>query len=575
MAKIHSLRISNFRSIKGFEQVFGSSDFICIIGRGDSGKTTILDAISYVLSPHWNLSILDTDFYECNVDESIEIEVSVYDLPPNLIREDKYGLYIRGLNPGDYSIHDEIQDEHVALLTIKLCVSRDLEPTWHVVNSRQEPVEIKARDRAKLNVFLVSDYIDRHFSWNRGNPLYSLLRQEEDWQDEQEKNILIEALREAKNTVDNSSFSHLKNVTERVIENALELGIEIGSASTTIDSRDFLMKDGKVCLHEGKVPFRLKGKGSKRLISIAVQTELSKAGGIILIDEIEHGLEPDRVQHLTKTLRDNNQGQIFITTHSRDVLVELGAQNLFLMRKEANSLQKISSDNDFQKCVRNNPEAFFAKSILVCEGATEIGICRALNDYRIQKGKQSAAIKGIRFVDGTGSELVNYVRRFQELGYNTCLFCDSDDNKGVNPQKDELSELGITIVDCSSDNSIEMQFFDDLPWPGVQDLVKYHLNEAETSIESLTTSLRTKIPDLSENWLEANSVNTENEVHFVNVRGHLGKISSKDTKKKKAWFKRIDHGIFLGETCCKYLQAMEGKVLKDEFEKLSEWINNA
>ena len=74
MAKIHSLKISNFRGIREFEQFFGGADFICIIGRGDSGKTTILDAISYVLSPHWNLSVLDTDFYDCNVDESIEIE---------------------------------------------------------------------------------------------------------------------------------------------------------------------------------------------------------------------------------------------------------------------------------------------------------------------------------------------------------------------------------------------------------------------------------------------------------------------------------------------------------------------
>ncbi|EKU97770.1 hypothetical protein Lepto7375DRAFT_7010 [Leptolyngbya sp. PCC 7375] len=558
MAKIHSLKISNFRGVREFEQIFGDSAFICIIGRGDSGKTTILDAISYVLSPHWNLSVLDTDFYDCNVDESIEIEASVYDLPTSLIREDKYGLYIRGLNPEDYSIHDEIQDEHEALLSVKLCVSRDLEPVWYVVNSRQEPVEIKARDRAKLNVFLVSDYIDRHFSWNRGNPLYSLLRQEEDWQDEREENILIEALREAKNTVDDSSFSHLSNVTERVIRNASELGIEIDSASTTIDSRDFLMKDGKVCLHEGKVPFRLKGKGSKRLISIAVQTELSKAGGIVLVDEIEHGLEPDRVQHLTKTLRDNNQGQIFITTHSRDVLVELGAQNLFLMHQEADNLKALSTD--LNGCVRSNPEAFFAKSILVCEGATEVGICRALNDYRIEKGEQNASLKGVRFVDGGGTTQVNYARKFIEVGYKVCLFCDSDKAE-INAQKTELSELGIKIVDCSSEKSIEMQIFNDLPWSGIQELINYRLEDVSGSINSITDSLRHKVSDLPGNWLEFDS---------TGVRDSLGEISH-----QKGWFKRIDHGIFLGKTCCQYLQEMEGTTLKNEFTQLSEWIDNA
>ena len=142
MTKIHSLKILNFRGIKAFNQVFRDSDFICIIGRGDSGKTTILDAISCVLSPSWNLSFLDTDFYDCDVENQIEIEVSVYDFPKSLMREDKYGLYIRGLNQQDNTIHDEIEDkiedDYVALITIKLCVNRDLEPTWHIVNNRHQ-----------------------------------------------------------------------------------------------------------------------------------------------------------------------------------------------------------------------------------------------------------------------------------------------------------------------------------------------------------------------------------------------------------------------------------------------------
>jgi putative ATP-dependent endonuclease of the OLD family len=40
---------------------------ICLIGPGDSTKTTILNAIEYALSPKWNLTFTDNDFYQSNV----------------------------------------------------------------------------------------------------------------------------------------------------------------------------------------------------------------------------------------------------------------------------------------------------------------------------------------------------------------------------------------------------------------------------------------------------------------------------------------------------------------------------
>ena len=97
MAKIYSLSIKNFRGINEFHQVF-NSDLICLIGRGDSGKSTILEAISYVLSASWNHSFFDNDFHNCNTNSAIIIEATLKDLPPDLIREDKFGLYLRGLD---------------------------------------------------------------------------------------------------------------------------------------------------------------------------------------------------------------------------------------------------------------------------------------------------------------------------------------------------------------------------------------------------------------------------------------------------------------------------------------------
>ena len=49
MAVLHKLSLRNFRGLKEFDQVFDTG-LTCIIGRGDSGKSTILDAINYVFS---------------------------------------------------------------------------------------------------------------------------------------------------------------------------------------------------------------------------------------------------------------------------------------------------------------------------------------------------------------------------------------------------------------------------------------------------------------------------------------------------------------------------------------------
>ena len=86
MAKIIHLDIKNYRGIRHLPLEFKiDQNLICLIGRGDSGKTTILDAISSALSPSWNLNFYDTDFYNCDHSENIEILVSLIYIPEKLL----------------------------------------------------------------------------------------------------------------------------------------------------------------------------------------------------------------------------------------------------------------------------------------------------------------------------------------------------------------------------------------------------------------------------------------------------------------------------------------------------------
>lgn len=571
MSRIQTLKIKNFRGIKELSLDFGDESIICFIGRGDGGKTTILEAISNVLSSSWNLAFYDTDFYNCDFNSSIEIEATITDFPELLLLEEKYGLYVRSLDTETHEISDEVyldfSNNKKPALTIRLVVDKSLEPKWTVSNTRNhEEKQISASDRAALNCSMVSDYIDRHFSWSKGNPLFSLLKVGKNQEAVGQSNIVIDSLRQAKRKIDEFPFEDLEEVTNLIKNQAAEFGLKISETHTTLDFKELSIKDGRISLHENSIPFRLKGKGSKRLASFAIQSALVKNGGITLVDEIEQGLEPDRVKQLVRTLKNQELSQIFLTTHSREVVTELDSSSLILVLKENNGskilVRKLSTDNDrLQKAVRACSEAFFAKKVIVCEGSTEIGFCRAIDKWRIIKGKEQMSFRDCAYVDGTGNTLIERAKEIQQSGIKTALFCDSDDSS-VNVQKDDLKEAGIDIFECESDMCIEQQVFSDLPWEGVKELLEY----AQTNFpDSFKAAFPGHIATPIKQWQECDELRCKIIAEFK---------AKKDGSAGKKWFKAIHLGEKLGDIVVKYFQEMEKNChLRKSLIKLSDWID--
>lgn len=559
MARIFKLVIKNFRGIREFSHTFDDLNLICLVGRGDSGKTSVLSAILYVLYPNWNLSFYDTDFYNCDIEHPIEIEATLVGVPDELLREDKYGLYIRGIDKKTNAIKDELEDGYEKALTVRLKVEKDLEPKWNIINSRQDSLtEISAYDREKLNAFMVSDYLDGHFYWNKGSPLFSLLKQGENVDISEKDTILIDTIRHAKNKLDSYPFEQFQKVIDILKSKTEEFGIKLSDVSNSIDFKDIFIKDGKISLHDGKIPLRLKGKGSKRLVSIASQMALAESGGIILIDEIEQGLEPDRVKHLVRTLNKDNEGQIFITTHSQGVIEELEVENILILNNVNGMVQCKKSDKKFQGVIRACPEAVYAKKVIVCEGKTEIGICRALDDFRISKGKTNLSALDVVYTGGGGNNLSERALELKKLGLDICVLCDSDE-KNLNDNKKDMKVEGIKIFDWDENNSIEQQVFNDLPWDAIKELIAYQ--ESKPSEESVKDSVNSKAEQkLSKDWKEDDT---------PEIRRALGEAA-----KGSRWFKRIDHGEFLGSVIFKYFDKIKDKTLGKKLQELSGWIDN-
>ncbi|CAA9202940.1 DNA replication and repair protein RecF [Flavobacterium bizetiae] len=557
MAKIHSISISNFRGINKFEQTFGQKNFICLIGRGDSGKTTILEAINLVLSSNWNVTFTDNDFHNQNIQEPIEIIATLYDLPEAIIKETKFGLYLRGIDTATGLINDEIQQNDVAAITIKLSVDDSLEPLWYVINSRlQSDIEIKSSDRNKFNAFLVSDYIDKHFSWSKGSPLYSLLKTDDSAINATA--LILETIREAKNKIDSSAFPDLQGIVENIKTNAQKFGVDLSKVNTTIDFKDIIIKEGKINLHDKNTPVRLKGKGSKRLLSIAIQLELFSLnhGGILLIDEIEQGLESDRVQNLARILKSNDNAQIFITTHSRDVIVELNAEDLFKVSKNSDKLYSFAGSE--QGTLRSSPEAFFAKKIILCEGATEVGIVRGINNFNYSAGDFRFSHNGVRYLDCNGdSKIQRFIEVFKDKEYEILVFCDSDNdgNPAIQTLKKIIKDNNIDSVQCESGKAIEHQIFSDLNFDSVKKIFDLDLLEDKTS---LADTIKARFTGT---WLDDYLLNDNPQ-----IRTAIGIASN-----KKGWFKRIDLGTLVGEICMTSLVEFEGKYLHTMLTDLNNW----
>ncbi|MCP4370577.1 MAG: AAA family ATPase [Deltaproteobacteria bacterium] len=570
MAKIIHLDIKNYRGIKHSSLKFkADQNLICLIGRGDSGKTTILNAISSALSPSWNLNFYDTDFYNCDHNENIEITVSLTDIPEIFLSENKFGLYMRGFKIQNNTIVDdvtleELNENLIAVLTIRLTVGKSLEPQWVVTNTReQEDKPISSADRAHLSCYMISDYVDRHFSWNKGNPLYALLKSTNSDEASDNDLIVIQHLRKAKEEIDKNDFGSLNKATTLIKSQAAELGLDISKASTTLDSRELSIKDGRISLHEVSIPFRLKGKGSKRLASIAIQSVLVHNGGIMLIDEVEQGLEPDRVKQAARSLNGHHAGQIFITTHSRDAIAELGSKALIFFLKD-NNTDNIEiryfdySNEDLQKTIRACPEAFFAKKVIICEGATEVGICRAMDKWRKNKSLEQMSFNDCAYVDGTGNTIVQRINEINEVGIKTALFCDSDLST-INEEKPQWRANGVSIFDCEDTLCLEQQVFKDLKWDGVKCLLQYAQNKHSDSFD---TAFSDYISNPIESWHDTPVLRSK----------IISEFSGGSSGKK--WFKAIHHGEALGEIVFKHVDETEHVThLKTILTGLSDWID--
>ena len=284
----------------------------------------------------------------------------------------------------------------------------------------------------------------------------------------------------------------------------------------------------------------------------------------MLVDEVETALEPHRIRRLLRSLNNDSTGPVITTTHSRLVLEELTAATLYVVRSDGGQTVVHPVPDDLQPVVRACSEALLARKVVVCEGMTELGLLRALDDHWSKSG-ESMGLLGIGLANGNGSDAARRVSALLKLGYPVALFADSD--RRFEPGIDKLEEAGAAVFVWEGSLALEQRMANDLPWDALCQLVNLAIDEwGEDSVKDavqarLANGAAIKSASL-ERWTEL--------VDETDLRTAIGEAAMK--AKGGGWFKRADLGEQLGAVVVEHWDAIEETDLRQKLEALRFWM---
>ncbi len=569
--RIRHLHIENFRGIKSLDWLIPpDKKFVCLIGPGDSGKSSILDALYWTLGERWSLSITDTDYFGGDFENSITIRVVLSDLPTEIRSHWQLGLNLSGINQTGEMAHDPI-DGFEPCVVVQLTIDKEMEPTWSLYRpDGTEPWEtISSGTRRLFSIFKIDDRVDNHLRWTRTSALTKLSDSNRNMSE-----TLANALRAAQDAVSEVIPSSMNTL-------AADIGTQLGKigSGTFPNLKPGLdisgsASSGILALFDGDIPLTNFGLGTRRLAAIATQEMAAAGKSVILVDEIEYGLEPHRLVHLLKHLRSEaRHEQVFVTTHSAIAIEQLDSADLAVIAlvDGAMSAQFVPHDLDFaQATLRGSPSAFLAKKIIVTEGKTEIGLLIGLIEswdaLASENGTATSSALGVAIADGKGSNAPSRAIVLSKLGYDVSLFVDND-NRTMDSEITEANSHSVMVFRWDEGKCTESQLIETLDAQNLTDLLRLACNTrgdfATVKSDLLNFSLEgPRIPDLQVgNWLID-----------ANFTIHSARTLISNAARKSKWFKDIGYGILLSQFVLERYEQLSVEPFGVELNRLREYL---
>jgi putative ATP-dependent endonuclease of OLD family len=456
----------------------------CLIGPGDSGKSTILSAICTLLAPYPLQQASEFDYYRRNVCAGFSIEAFIGGFDPASLSSDGVIPTLWGwLNGQPAPLPDEGGAEPVLHCSVR--VTSDLELIHEVVGEEGQPQPFKVSLRKKLLLARLAgeERSYRDLRLGSGTLLNEFL------EPAGIRSAIHAAVTAASGKLSlpaelakNLSLLGTRFEAEGLPKN-LHLGLfpQQGNASTSMVA---LFTGDKP---EEAVPLAYSGTGTRQLAVLSLSTADLGQSPILTIDEPERGLESYRQRTLvTKIVRAvGDTGQAFLCTHSPAILAALPENSVWRMR---GGQGPTAFDKALSRLLKADPEAFFVPYPVICEGVTEIGFLHAVLPALLGC---TLDVLGIRLIDGEGQPSVfKTIRAFHEAGLKCAAFLDNEDkHSGLRAEMTEKCGLFV----WSGVKNIEVAIASTLPLDHWSDLI---LTAAENSnrAKSYEDQLRDCLP---------------------------------------------------------------------------------
>jgi putative ATP-dependent endonuclease of OLD family len=416
---IYRLTITAFRGIKNLEW-HPQPGMNIILGGGDVGKTTVLDAISLLLSPTNPATLSDAEYHLRDLKGGFSIEAVIHLPPDTLINQQtrpSWPWEWNGNAPMVPTIGDGSAPGAPAYV-LRVRGTPDLELIYEIVQPSGDTDHFSVGLRRAIGQVRLSgdDRNDRDLRLVQGSALDRLLSDKalrSRLGSKLSQNDIRESLDdEAKKTLVALDAAFTKSK----LPDKLDLSIT-GAQGITITALIGLTADRNGV----RLPLANWGAGTRRLAALAIAEHDQDACPITLVDEAERGLEPYRQRQLIAKLQ-SSPSQVFLTTHSTAVVsAATSAAMWYLDSKGSIGLvdrAKIGAHQKYQ------PDIFLSRLAIVAEGAAEVGFVRAL----LEKALGTAADDhGFYVSDAGGHEsALSLLQTFSDAGLSFGGFIDDE-----------------------------------------------------------------------------------------------------------------------------------------------------
>jgi putative ATP-dependent endonuclease of the OLD family len=421
---IRSLTIRRFRGIESLSWRPGPG-INCLVGPGDAGKTTVLEAVALLLYPRRPPLISEYHYFRRHLADGFEIETVLGGLTDAVTGSMRIAPLRGWLNGGLQALPDEGGAEPV--LVARLVGSPTLELSYELLPPSGEPVPFTTAMRQQLLLAELGadERGTRELRLSQG----SLLERHLSGIDFRRPLTAAIGTASARLELPDEAQRAIARISESFRIDGLPSTLRLG----LLAPQGFPLV-GLLSLFSGTdpaeaVPLAVSGSGTRQLAVFRLALSLVEGTPILVFDEPESGLEPYRQRAVIAELRRviTPGGQAFLTTHSPTILESLQPAELWLLRPGENPT--CLGSGPIGDVVIRAPDALLSRLPVICEGNTEAGFLGPLLDHRaVQDRLGSIDLLGIRLIAGTGQpRVIEEADALLAAGIACGLFADAED----------------------------------------------------------------------------------------------------------------------------------------------------